>query len=65
MLNQKVYDSRKIKMELTKEKIHLSRRTSRIMKYNGLVSAYTIQKCKPQKTKLKEYVNKLGEKVKK
>lgn len=53
--NQRVYGTRKIKKELEKQGIHISRRRiARIMKFNGLVSAYTIQKYKPHKTKVNE-----------
>ncbi len=45
--NQRVYGTRKIKVELNKLGIQLSRRRiSRIMRFNGLVSAYTIKKYK-------------------
>lgn len=53
--NQRVYGSRKIKVELTKAGICISRRRiSRIMRYNGLESAYTVKKYKVQKTAVNE-----------
>ncbi|EDP68176.1 transposase [Carnobacterium sp. AT7] len=49
------YGTRKIKVELLKKKILLSRRRiGRIMKENGLVSSYTIAQFKPQKTPTNE-----------
>ncbi|SMH27001.1 Transposase InsO and inactivated derivatives [Carnobacterium iners] len=49
------YGTRKIKVELSKGNILLSRRRiGRIMKDNGLVSSYTIAQFKPQKTPTNE-----------
>ncbi|MDH6604364.1 putative transposase [Bacilli bacterium PM5-9] len=53
--NQRVYGTRKIKAVLAKQGIVLSRRRiARIMKYNGLVSAYTVKKYRSHKTKVNE-----------
>lgn len=53
--NQKVYGTRKIKAVLATKNIRLSRRRiARIMHDNGLVSAYTVKKFKPHKTKVNE-----------
>lgn len=49
------YGTRKIKVELSKRNILLSRRRiGRIMKDNGLISSYTIAQFKPQKTPTNE-----------
>ena len=51
--NQHVYGSRKIKVELAKRNYKVSRRRiARIMRSNGLVSAYTIRKYRPHKDKV-------------
>ena len=48
--NQHVYGTRKLKVELAKLNHTVSRRRiARIMRINGLVSAYTIKKYRPQK----------------
>ena len=48
--NQHVYGIRKLKVELAKLNHTVSRRRiARIMRINGLVSAYTIKKYRPQK----------------
>ncbi|MBP2652322.1 MAG: family transposase [Firmicutes bacterium] len=48
--NQHVYGTRKLKAELAKRNYKLSRRRiARIMRYNGLISAYTIKKYRPHK----------------
>ena len=53
--NRDVYGSRKIKKELAKEGIEISRRRiCRIMKKLGLVSSYTLATFKPHKTKCNE-----------
>ncbi len=53
--NQRVYGTRKIKVELKKLGMVVSRRRiGRIMKNNGLVSAYTVAQYKPHKTKFNE-----------
>lgn len=53
--SRKNYGTRKIKVELSKRNILLSRRRiGRIMKDNGLVSSYTIAQFKPQKTPTNE-----------
>lgn len=50
--NRDVYGTRKIKKELAKKSMQVSRRRiGRIMKKFGLVSAYTIAMYKPSKTK--------------
>lgn len=49
--NQRVYGARKIKVELHKEGVVLSRRRIvRLMKQQGLVSTYTLAQFKPQKS---------------
>lgn len=53
--NRDVYGSRKIKKELDKEKLQVSRRRiCRIMKKLGLVSSYTIAAFRPHKQKCNE-----------
>lgn len=53
--NRDVYGSRKIKKELEKEGLQISRRRiCRIMKKLGLVSSYTIAMFRPHKTKCNE-----------
>lgn len=53
--NRDVYGSRKIKKELAKENLQISRRRiCRIMKKLGLVSSYTIAAYHPQKSKCNE-----------
>lgn len=53
--NQKVYGTRKLKIECQKTGVQLSRRRiSRIMRFNGLVSAYTVKKYKVQKSQVNE-----------
>lgn len=53
--NQHVYGTRKLKVELAKQGLRVSRRRiARIMRQNGLVSAYTIKKYKPQKDSVNE-----------
>lgn len=53
--NQRVYGTRKIKVELEKIGYAVSRRRiARIMWENGLVSAYTIKRYRPHKTKVNE-----------
>ena len=48
--NQHVYGTRKLKVELAKKKHNVSRRRiARIMRFNGLVSAYTLKKYRPHK----------------
>ena len=48
--NQHVYGTRKLKVELAKENHNVSRRRiAKIMRFNGLVSAYTIRKYHPHK----------------
>ena len=48
--NQHVYGTRKLKVELAKRNYKVSRRRiARIMRSNGLVSAYTSKKYKPHK----------------
>jgi len=48
--NQHVYGTRKLKVELAKKNYRVSRRRiARIMRANGLVSAYTIKKYRPHK----------------
>ena len=55
--NQHVYGTRKLKVELAKRKYNVSRRRiARIMRSNGLVSAYTIKKYKPNKDKVNNEV---------
>ncbi|WP_409362259.1 IS3 family transposase, partial [Brevibacillus parabrevis] len=49
--NQRVYGTRKIKATLQKEGWIVSRRRiGRLMKKNGLVSAYTVSQYKPHKS---------------
>jgi putative transposase len=49
--NRRVYGTRKIKVELKKQGMIISRRRiGRIMKENGLVSKYTVAQFKPQPT---------------
>lgn len=49
------YGARKIRMELKKENLQVSRRRiSRIMKQEGLVSSYTVANFKPQPTPCNE-----------
>lgn len=51
--NQHVYGTRKLKVELAKRNYKVSRRRiARIMRSNGLVSAYTIKKYRPRKDKV-------------
>jgi len=51
--NQHVYGTRKLKVELAKRNYRVSRRLiARIMRANGLVSAYTIRKYRPHKDKV-------------
>ncbi|MDD4347215.1 MAG: IS3 family transposase, partial [Desulfitobacteriaceae bacterium] len=53
--NQRVYGTRKIKVELKKLSMVVSRRRiGRFMKNNGLVSAYTVAQYKPHKTTCNE-----------
>ncbi|MGI1660579.1 MULTISPECIES: IS3 family transposase [unclassified Dehalobacter] len=53
--NQRVYGTRKIKIELQKKNLTVSRRRiGRLMKKNGLVSTYTVAQYKPFKTKCNE-----------
>ena len=53
--NQRVYGTRKLKVELQKRGYRVSRRRiSRIMHRNGLVSVYTMKKYRPHKTKVNE-----------
>lgn len=53
--NQRVYGTRKLKVELKKKGYQVSRRRiARIMTYNGLVSAYSIKKYKVVKSKVNE-----------
>jgi transposase InsO family protein len=53
--NQRVYGTRKIKVELKKLDILASRRRiGRLMKKNGLVSVYTVAQYKPYKTTCNE-----------
>lgn len=53
--NYRVYGTRKIKVELKKLGMVVSRRRiGRIMKRNGLVSAYTVAQYKPHKNKCNE-----------
>jgi len=53
--NQRVYGTRKIKVELKKLGMVVSRRRiGRVMKKNGLVSAYTVAQYKPHKSKCNE-----------
>lgn len=53
--NQRVYGTRKLKVELEKLGYVVSRRRiSRIMRKNNLVSAYTAKKYRPHKTKTNE-----------
>ncbi len=48
--NQHVYGTRKLKVELAKLSHNISRhRIAKIMRYNGLVSAYTTKKYRPYK----------------
>lgn len=48
--NQHVYGTRKLKVELAKKNYRVSRRRiARIMRANGLASAYTIKKYRPHK----------------
>ena len=55
--NQHVYGTRKLKVELAKRNYNVSRRRiARIMRSNGLVSAYTIKKYKPNKDKVNNEV---------
>lgn len=54
-INQKVYGTRKIKVELMKRGHQVSRRRiARIMRHNGLVSVYTVKKYKVHATKVNE-----------
>jgi len=49
--NQHVYGTRKLKVELAKKKHTVSRRRiAKIMRFNGLVSAYTIKKYRAHKS---------------
>lgn len=49
------YGTRKIKKELAKKDLKISRRRiGRIMKQEGLVSSYTVAQFKPHKTKCNE-----------
>jgi putative transposase len=53
--NQKVYGTRKLKIACQKVGIQLSRRRiSRIMRFNGLVSAYTVKKYKVTQSRVNE-----------
>lgn len=53
--NKRVYGTRKIKIELKKQGMVVSRRRiGRLMKKNGLVSVYTVAQYKPHKTKCNE-----------
>lgn len=53
--NHRVYGTRKIKAELKKLNMIVSRRRiGRLMKKNGLVSVYTVAQYKPHKTKCNE-----------
>lgn len=53
--NQRVYGTRKIKVELKKLGMTVSRRRiGRLMKKNGLVSVYTVAQYKPNKTACNE-----------
>ncbi|KRF59801.1 transposase [Bacillus sp. Soil768D1] len=53
--NRKAYGTRKIKVELKKRGLTVSRRRiGRIMKEQGLVSSYTVAQYKPQKTSCNE-----------
>ena len=55
--NQHVYGTRKLKVELAKKNYKVSRRRiARIMHSNGLVSAYTIKKYRPNKDKVNNEV---------
>ncbi|MDF9761232.1 transposase InsO family protein [Peribacillus simplex] len=55
--NRKAYGTRKIKVELKKRGLTVSRRRiGRIMKEQGLVSSYTVAQYKPQKTACNESV---------
>lgn len=54
-MNQNVYGTRKIKVELLKLGYRVSRRRiARIMRYNGLVSVYTVKKYRVHKTNTNE-----------
>lgn len=56
-MNQRVYGTRKIKVELMKQGYRVSRRRiARIMRWNGLVSVYTIKKYKVSHTSVNEAV---------
>lgn len=51
--NQHVYGTRKLKAELAKRNYKVSRRRiARIMRSNGLVSAYKIKKYRPRRDKV-------------
>lgn len=53
--NQQVYGTRKIKIELQKKNLKVSRRRiGRLMKKNSLVSTYTVSQYRPFKTKCNE-----------
>lgn len=53
--NRSAYDTRKIKVELQKRGLTVSRRRiGRIMKEQGLTSSYTVAQFKPQKTPCNE-----------
>ena len=55
--NQHVYGTRKLKVELAKKNYKVSRRRiAKIMRPNGLVSAYTIKKYRPHKDKVNNEV---------
>ena len=55
--NQHVYGTRKLKVELAKKNYKVSRRRiAKIMRPNGLVSAYTIKKYRPNKDKVNNEV---------
>jgi putative transposase len=55
--NRKVYGTRKIKVELMKLDLTVSRRRiGRIMKEQGLVSSYTVAQYKPQQSSCNESV---------
>lgn len=55
--NQRVYGTRKIKVELMKQGHRVSRRRiARIMRCNGLVSVYTVKKYKVSHTSVNEAV---------
>lgn len=57
--NHRVYGTRKLKAVLNKMDIRISRRRiGKIMKFNGLESAYTVKKYKSQKSKVNESVEK-------